>query len=189
MKILISGKNIEVGDSLRAHIHEAMTALVGRYFKDILECHVNLSKDHHLFLCDLSVHIGRHFVVRTKGENQDAYKCFDDTLEKMESRMNRYRSRLRDRRRHDEAEEHPLIPAARYVINADQQDEPEKDIPVVVAEMSAVVPTVTVSEAVMQMDLSDYPVLMFKNAANGHFNVVYRRADGNIGWIDPSKIL
>lgn len=187
MKIFISGKHIDVGDSLRAHIEDGLKTLISRFFKDAVECQVTLSKDTYQFSCDLSVHISRHFVVRTQANDTDAYRCFELALSKMESRMTRYRSRLRNSKRQSADKDYGEIPASQYVLNTEVDDQPEADVPLIIAEMNNPIHTVTVSEAVMQMDLSDQSVLMFRNPSNGQFNIVYRRRDGHIGWIDPSK--
>lgn len=186
MKIIVSGKHLEVGESLTTHIEEAIANVVNRYFGDILEAHVNISKDGFMFRADVSFHVSRHFVVRSHAETGDAYKCFDQSLEKLEARITRYRSRLRNRKRHhDSKEDIQAVAAQHYILNGQDKDELEKDTPIVIAEVDTEIPTASVSDAVMQMDLTEQPLIMFKNAASGRFNVVYRRQDGNIGWIDP----
>lgn len=188
MKIVISGKHMDVGDSLREHVDTALRALVGRFVEDAVEGQVVFEKKSFQFHCELSLHVSRHFVVRTRCDDSDPYRAFELALNKMESRMTRYRSRLRNRKRHQGDDFEDSMPAQRYVINNDEgrEDEAEQDTPLIIAEMESEVPTVTVSEAVMRMDLGEHQTLMFKNQKTGQFNVVYRRADGNIGWIDPS---
>lgn len=188
MKILISGRHIEVGESLKAHIEGAIKTLADKSFGDILEVHVNISKDGFRFSSEVSFHVSRHFIVRAHAENEDAYKSFDLALHKTESKIHRYKKRLRTKNRHSAAEEKEMyIPANRYVIDNEAEDSGESDVPLVIAEMNSALPTISVSDAVMRMDLTDDNVIMFRNAASGQFNVVYRRQDGNIGWIDPAK--
>lgn len=188
MKILTSGKNIEIGDSLRDHIEIAVRSLIDKFFGDVLEVHVNLSKDGFRFVTEISFHVSRHFIVRTHFEDTDAYRSFDQALHKVETRIQRYKSRLRTKKRQSVAEEKEIIiSASRYVVDNKAEDTGESDVPLIIAEMDSDIPTVSVSDAVMRMDLSDYNVMMFRNAGSGQFNVVYRRQDGNIGWIDPSK--
>jgi ribosomal subunit interface protein len=183
MSIVITGKNIEVGEALKAHIEDLVRGVAGRYFSnDVIESHVILSKETHLFLVDLSVHVSKHFIVRTHGEDNDAHHAVSLAIEKMENRIKKYKSRLRDSKRHISRED--LLPAQQYIVNT--EEDKGEDTPVIIAEMSSEIPTLSVSEAVMRMDLGEAPVLMFKNAKHGQLNVVYKRSDGNIGWIDPS---
>jgi ribosomal subunit interface protein len=188
MKIIVSGKHLEVGESLTKHIEDATHNVVNRYFGDILEAHTNISKDSFMFRADLSFHISKHFIVRSHAEDADAYRCFDQALEKLEARITRYRNRLRNRKRHhDSKEDIQAIAAQHYTLNGLDKDEEEKDTPIIIAEVNTEIPTASVSDAVMQMDLTEQPLIMFKNAASGRFNVVYRRPDGHIGWIDPDN--
>lgn len=189
MKIIVSGKNIDTGESLKQHIETTIKNMVEKYFGDILEVHVNLSKDGFRFISEISFHVSRHFIVRAHGEESDPYRSFDLTLHKIEKRIQRYKSRLRGRKRHGAPElngsEEML--GSRYVINHLAEDNTQEDVPLIIAEMNSEIPTTSVSEAVMRMDLTEDTVMMFRNAASGQFNVVYRRPDGHIGWIDPSK--
>lgn len=189
MKIIVSGKNIETGDSLRQHAETAVKNMVDKYFGDILEVHVNLSKDGFRFITEISFHVSRHFIVRTHGEESDPYRSFDLTLSKIEKRIQRYKSRLRGRKRHHAADLHQVeeMVASRYVLEHSGEDKAEADVPLIIAEMNSEIPTASVSDAVMRMDLTEDIVMMFRNAASGQLNVVYRRQDGNIGWIDPNK--
>jgi len=184
MKISTSGKHIEVGESLKAHIENVLKTLVKRQLGDILEANVVVSKGKINFTTDVSVHISRHFTVRAHGEDGDPYRSCDLALEKMEARIHKYKTRLRDQKR---GKDENILPAQQYVINSQEEDMGE-DTPLIIAEMSHEIPTLTVGEAVMRMDLSESTVMMFKNPKSGHFNVVYRRNDGHIGWIDPTII-
>lgn len=184
MKISTSGKQIEVGESLRKHIETALKTLVERQLVDVLEAQVLISKDKHQFNTDIAVHVSRHFTVRAHAMDGDPYRSCDLTLEKMEARIHRYKARLRDKKRIREDE---FMPAQHYVINAQEEDKGE-DTPLVIAEMSHDIPTLSVGEAAMRMDLGETPAMMFKNKSSGDFNVVYRRLDGHIGWIDPSIV-
>jgi ribosomal subunit interface protein len=184
MSISISGKHIDVGDSLKAHIEGIVSGISHRYSGELIEAHIVVTKETHLFRVEFSAHISQHFVVRSHGDDTDAYRACDLAGERMESRIKRYKSRLRDRKRHGNGEDH-FIQAQQYIVNADDEDKGE-DTPLIIAEMTSTVPTLTVGEAVMRMDLSDHHVMMFKNSKHGGFNVVFKRADGHIGWIDPS---
>jgi ribosomal subunit interface protein len=182
MSIHVAGHQMDVGDSLNTFIQTELRALLDKYVGEIHESQVHLSKDHHEFVTDLAVHVSKNLVVHSKGRDSDAYKSFTDALVKLENRVKKYRSRLRDRKRHDAAG----VAAAYFVVNHAAEDS-GVDTPVVIAEMTHDIHHLTVSEAVMKLDLGDVPVVMFKNAGNDQLNVVYRRKDGNIGWIDPSK--
>jgi ribosomal subunit interface protein len=183
MKILTSGKHIEVGESLKAHIETSLKAIVERHLGDVLEAHVVVSKDNLQFTTDISIHVSRHFTVRAHAQDTDPYRSCDLALEKMEARIHRYKTRLRDQKSNPHDDD--ILPAQQYVISAEDEDKGE-DMPLIIAEMSHDIQTLSVGEAVMRMDLSEAPVMMFKNRKSGDFNVVYRRQDGHIGWIDPS---
>lgn len=184
MKISTSGKHIEVGESLKTHIETALKTIVARQLGDVLEVQVVVSKDNYQFTTDISVHVSRHFTVRAHAQDTDPYRSCDLALEKMEARIHRYKTRLRDQKR---TRDEDILPAQQYVISAEDEDKGE-DTPLIIAEMSHDIQTLSVGEAVMRMDLSESPVLMFKNSKSGNFNVVYRRTDGHIGWIDPTII-
>jgi|JI71714B2RNA_FD_contig_31_3370702_length_569_multi_4_in_0_out_0_1 ribosomal subunit interface protein len=185
MKIILSGKHIEIGNNLKQHVETAIHTMVERYFGDILEVHVNFSKDGFRFSTEISFHVSRHFVVRAHCEEEDPYRSFDLTLSKLEKRIQRYKSRLRSRKRHSSIEKGD-VPASRYVLEEMKEDTGDSDVPLIIAEINSEIPTVSVSDAVMRMDLTEETVVMFRNAASNQFNVVYRRQDGNIGWINPT---
>jgi ribosomal subunit interface protein len=184
MKISTSGKHIEIGESLKEHVETALKTLVKRQLGDVLEAHVVISKDKHEFATDISVHVSRHFIVRAHAQDGDPYRSCDVALGKMEDRIHRYKTRLRDQKRNREED---FLPAQQYVISTQEEDKGE-DMPLIIAEMSHDIATLSVGEAVMRMDLSESPIMMFKNKSSGHFNVVYRRHDGHIGWIDPTIV-
>ncbi len=183
MSIHIAGHQMDVGTSLNTFIETELKALLEKYIGTIYESNVHLSKDHHEFVTDLAVHVSKNLVVHSKGHAVDAYKSFSDALTKLETRIKKYRSRLRDRARHSEV---AASSASYFVVNHEAEDS-GADTPVVIAEMTHDIHHLTVSEAVMKLDLADSPVVMFKNAANNELNVVYRRKDGNVGWIDPRQ--
>lgn len=193
MTITITGKHLEVGDSLRDFIHQELGRVVSHYMGgEFLEAHITISKDHlskekFAFKTDISVHISRNFLACCHGQDEDAYKSVTHALEKLETRIKKYKNRLNDRHRHRGADHNPL-PMQQYILQSDQEDTGE-DTPLIIAEMTGEVSHLSVGEAVMRMDLADAPVIMFRNAANGQLNVVYKRSDGHIGWIDPSRQL
>jgi ribosome hibernation promoting factor len=185
MEITVKGKNINVGDSLREHVEKNLDSDVKKYFDRALHATVIFSKEAHMFRSDVSVHAGRGMVMQGKGSADEVHAAFDGALERITKQLRRYKRRLRDHHKGRGGEE--TLPAQQYVIAPESEDVEvaENAQPAVIAEMQAEIDTMTVSEAVMRMDLADAPVVMFRNRAHGGLNVVYRRADGNIGWIDP----
>ena len=181
MTINISGKHIDIGESLSNHIHKGVEGIATKHFGEFTDAAVSVTKESHNFFTEIALHINKNFIVRASGEDSDAYRSFDLACEKLEKRISKYKSRLRDRKRQVDDE----IPALQYIVNATEEDKGE-DTPLIIAEMASAVPTLSVGEAVMRMDLSEYPVLMFKNVKHGNLNVVYKRPDGHIGWIDPT---
>jgi ribosomal subunit interface protein len=184
MKVTVAGKQVNVGDALRTHVEDRISATSSKYFSSPIESHIVFSKDGSSFRADCSVHVGAGIFVTAHAVGEDAYATFDTAAERIEKQLRRYKRRLRDHHRN----EVDSAPAQSYVLAAESEDEtePEGDNPVIVAESITHIPTVSVSEAVMRMDLANTPVLMFRNSSNGGLSVVYRRDDGNIGWIDPS---
>ena len=186
----VTGKQMDVGDALRQHIETNVSGLVQKYFGHGIEGHAVISKEAHRFCVDLSVHIGRGILIQAHEKGSDPYQAADKAADNIAKRMRRYKQRLRNHHANDK--EHQAEQVS-YQILASEPDwdepqtaEPEALHPVVVAEMTTEVATLTVSEAVMRLDLASLPALMFRNSAHGELNVVYRRTDGNIGWVDPS---
>lgn len=190
MDVIVKGKHIDVGEALRSHAETNLRAHVGKYFSRAHDAQVTLSRAAHGFRADIMVHPMRGFLVQGSAEDADAYVAFDAALERILKQLRRYKRRLVDQhQRGRDGQDEGVVAAQQYVIAPEPDDEvPSKEAPpVVVAEMPHEIAMLTVGEAVMRMDLADAPVVMFRNRANGVFNVVYRRSDGNIGWIDPTN--
>ncbi len=192
MKLIISGKHIDVGDALRTHVTERLSALVGKYYDRPIDATVTFSRQAHLFRTDCTVHFGAGLLVNSHGEGTEIYASFDGAAERVEKRLRRYKRRLKDH--HNGAAKRTVEPAFDYILAPqadDEAEEPHVDgangTPLVIAESDAQIETLTVSEAVMRLDLGEHPAMMFRNSANGGLNVVYRRPDGNIGWIEPNQ--
>lgn len=187
MNLTVKGKNIDVGEALRTHVAQALDHGIAKYFGNPIEATVTFSKQAHLFSADMSVHIGRGILVQAEASADQAYAAFDQAMDHLAKRMRRYKRRLRD---HHRAETQSFR-ASQYILAPDNDDETEvvaangNEAPAVIAEMQTEIPTLTVSEAVMRLDLSDLKAMMFLNRAHGGLNMVYRRNDGNIGWVDP----
>ncbi|MCW9032589.1 MAG: ribosome-associated translation inhibitor RaiA [Alphaproteobacteria bacterium] len=189
MKLEIKGKKIDVGDSLRTHMEENLNARVSKYFNNASDATISLSKLAHNFRVDVTVHVGRNIEVQGRGEAEDPYAAFDGAMERIGKQLRRYKRRLKNH--HNSKAQEEYLAAQQYVIAPEDDSldsEPEADQPTIVAEMAAKIETLTVSEAVMRMDLADLPTIMFRNSAHGGLNVVYKRNDGHIGWIDPSLV-
>jgi ribosomal subunit interface protein len=188
MQVTVTGKQIDVGEALRGHAEGVTASIVERYFGKAIEAHVVFSRERHLILSDISVHARRGLVVQCHGESSDPYAAFDSASERLDKRLRRYKRRLRNHHRNakEEGESHD---ATDYVVataaEEEQGTEAADDQPLVIAEMRTSIPQLSVSEAVMRLDLTDLPALLFRNSAHGNLNLVYRRRDGNVGWIDP----
>lgn len=195
MQLTITGKQVDVGDALRSHVETELEALLGKYFRTAIEAHAVFAREAHLICADLSLHVGRGIEVNSSAAATDHYVAFDAAAERLAKQLRRYKRRLRDYHGKGRAGERPEV--ARSFILAPIDDEadagPEVEpqsvdgAAVVIAEMTTELPQLTVGEAVMRMDLAAAPVLLFRNRSHGELNVVYRRDDGNIGWIDPAN--
>ena len=181
MDISIKGKQLDVGDAMRGYAEDQLTSAVSKYFDKALDATVILSRDGHMFRAEISVHAGRGMVMQGGARAGDPYPAFDGALDRITKRLRRYKRRLRDHHKGRGA----TLPAQYSIIAAEDEDLAVEDQPTIIAEMPHEIATLTVGEAVMRLDLAENPVMMFRNCATDGLNVVYRRADGNIGWIDP----
>ena len=188
MNLTVKGKNIDVGDALKEHIASSLDGMFGKYFGDAIEANVTISKQNHQFDVAMSVHVGRGILLQSEALASQAYGAFDQAADHLAKRLRRYKRRLRDHRR----QMTHSVRAQQYVlaVEEDVADEPASDgvdgtAPAIIAEMQTEIPTLTVSEAVMRLDLSDQRAMMFVNSAHGGLNMIYRRNDGNVGWVDP----
>jgi ribosomal subunit interface protein len=206
MQLSVKGKQIDVGDALRIHVETSLAAIVEKYFEKAIEAHAVFSRQGSLIRADLSVHLRRDILVQGQASAADAYVAFDGAALHIAKRIRRYKRRLRDRQGQTHEAVAEILSARSYVLaeeedghedhaapasdGADHEanDHPVNDQPVIVAEMTCEIPTLTVGEAVMRMDLADVPTFIFRNRAHGGLNVVYRRRDGHIGWVDPDLI-
>ena len=182
MDITVKGKQMDVGDALRSHTEGALGAAVSKYFDRAIDSQVVFSKANSGFHADIVVHVGRGVTVHGQGEAGDAYPALDSALERIAKQLRRYHRKLVNH--HANAAEEQ---AAAYAILAPHEEEEValEAHPTIVAEMEQNIATMSVSDAVMRLDLGNLPVVMFKNGSHGGLNVVYRRKDGNVGWIDP----
>ncbi|MGI9373695.1 MAG: ribosome hibernation-promoting factor, HPF/YfiA family [Hyphomicrobiales bacterium] len=186
MDIKITGKNIDVGDALRAQIDDRLSHDVSKYFDGIVDGHVTVHKEASTFRSECTLHLSTGIVLQAEGQSSDAYASFDQAATRLQKRVRRYKRRLKDHHARRGAKPIDSFDAPYYVIarEDDSADEPEDLNPPIIAENISKVRDLSVGEAVMQLDLSDSPVIVFRNGDKGGINIVYRRGDGNIGWID-----
>ena len=187
MRYQISGRQIDVGEALQTHIKAELAELVEKYQQRPTEAVVVLSRDAHNFVCEATFHLSTGLTAAAKGHATEIYAAFEACREKLDKQLRRYKRRLKDHHR-DRTSPVEYAGAASYIV-APEDDEADSEAqgsqPMIIAEMEARIPSLSAGEAVMQMELAHSNVLVFRNERHGGLNVVYRRDDGNIGWIDP----
>jgi ribosomal subunit interface protein len=195
MELSVHGKQIDVGDALRGHVSDKLEDLNQKYFNHAAFATVTFSREGHgkpRTRAHISIQLGKNIMVVADAVEVDPYVSFENAAEKISKQMRRYKRRLRDHHDHIEKTDLTSVPARKMVLSAapeqDTEAEAEAENPVVIAEMQTEILTLSVSDAVMRLDLSDQPALMFRNASNDEINMVYRRVDGNIGWVDPGTV-
>ncbi len=187
MRYSISGKQIDIGDALSSHVQDELGETVSKYSQRPTDAAVTFSRDAHQFLCDSVVHLSTGLTVQARGSANEIYAAFEACRERMDKQLRRYKRRLKDHHK-DRSEPVEFGQAGMYVLAADEDDWESNDSglqPIIIAEMESRVPTLSVGDAVMQMELAGTPLLVFRNEKHGGVNVVHRRDDGNVGWIDP----
>jgi ribosomal subunit interface protein len=195
MQIQVTGKHVDVGEALRSRVSDELSSSIGKYFdRDGGAADVVISREGHSFRVDCAVTLASGQQLTTSGLGGDAHVAFDAASGKLEKRIRRYKNRLKDH--HPQAMARQAETAAYYVLQAPDDDEAEDTFdgeaqgfpePMVIAETETPLNTMTVSMAVMELDLTESQTIVFRNAAHGGLSVVYRRPDGNIGWIDPER--
>lgn len=187
MDIRVSGHQIETGEALQSHVRERLNAIVEKHFSRALSSAVTFGKaPNAAFSCDIVTHVMHDLILKGSAIAQDAHVALDQAAEKIEKQLRRYKRRLKDR--HEQSAHAIQAEDAAYTLFAEptEEDEVLVDAPVVIAETRVDVPEATVSDAVMMLDLRNTNALLFKNAGTGRHNMVYRRGDGSIGWVEPS---
>jgi ribosomal subunit interface protein len=202
MQVTVTGKQVDVGNALRRHVGSALESILGKYFRTAIEAHAVFAREARLTRADISLHIGRGIVINSGAAASDHYLAFDAAAERLAKQLRRYKRRLHeDHGRAHPPAERPEMARSFVLAPIEEEDDAAGDgapgddavgdeavgaAPVVIAEMSTELARLTVGEAVMRMDLADAPILLFRNRSHGEINLVYRRGDGNIGWIDPA---
>ena len=188
MSLRVSGKNLQIGEALQDHARTKVASVVGRYVEGEVSGHVTVEPEGSGYRCEMLLHLGSGMTLHAEGRAQEPYACFDQANHRIETRLRRYKRRVRDRHGSDPEASRALTEmVASYVLEAPEgEEEPSDFVPVVVAESKAQLRTLSVGGAVAELDLSGSPVVVFRHAGSQHVNIVYRRPDGHIGWIDPS---
>ena len=182
MAIQISGKNIDLGESLQEYARNETEQLVERYLGEEIDSTITISKENRMFKVGICLYLSKGFVITTGASSDDPYKAVDLSLEKLGERIKKHKSRIKDKERRSEWAK--AANAMRYIIERKQSSDDSDEEHLVIAEQEGLLLPLSVSEAVMKLDLTDTPVVMFMNADSGRVNVVYHRADGHVGWID-----
>jgi ribosomal subunit interface protein len=187
MPFRISGKNIDLGEALRDRVSGRIVEAMGKYFDGGYSGHVTLAKDGFGFRTECAIHLDSKITLHADGMAPDAYASADQAALRIEKRLRRYHRRLKDHRP-ERLDERAAVEAASYVIAAPEPDtdaEIDGFTPVIIAESTTRLKQLSVSDAVTELDMTGAPVIVFRHAAHGGINIVYRRADGHFGWIDP----
>jgi ribosomal subunit interface protein len=193
MHVTVAGKQVETGEALKVHVRDGLDAITRKYFDHALEANVTFHRSRAHFACDINLKAGRGLTMRAEGQGPDAHRAFEEAAEHLAKRLRRYRRRMNEHARSAAPEREATVeaPAGRERVLQAIEDEEEApaangaDHGAIIAEHPAAIDLLTVGAAVMRMDLAHVPVLMFRNSVTRALNVVYRRADGNVGWIDP----
>lgn len=196
MQITVSGKHLEIGTALQKYVVAELEAIVTKYFDQAISADVVFTKERHLFRSDILVNegTGTHSIIKGNAQDDDVYASFDLCAAKIEKQLRRYKRRIKDHHKSRlDKDNIAFLPATKYVISpqsdfADEMLDKQNGSPLIIAEKPTEIETLTVSDAVMRMDLGQLPALMFLNKKTGSVNVVYKREDGNISWIDSSGV-
>jgi ribosomal subunit interface protein len=192
MDIRVSGHQVETGGALQTHVSDRLSAIADKYFSRAISSHVTFGQaPHGAFHCDIVCHVASGIVLKGAGEAQDAHVSFEKAADRIEKQLRRYKRRLKDHHIPAAAAEaqrdRPFVPdnASYVVFDTDEESDEAPDAPVIVAETRVDVPEASVSDAVMMLDLRNTNALLFLNRGTATYNMVYRRADGTIGWVEP----
>ena len=186
MEIRVSGHQMDTGEALRTHVSNRMNAIADKYFSRAISAHATFGKGpHDSFTCDIVAHVMQGLVLKGHAEAQDAHVAFEGAADRIEKQLRRYMRRLKAHGGNGEMTLSAAENATYVVFDGGQDDEEAGDAPAIIAETRVDVPTASVSDAVMMMDLRNTNALLFVNSRSGAHNMVYRRGDGTIGWVEP----
>lgn len=187
MRYQISGMHIDIGQALQTHVKNELNDAVTKYAERPTDANVVFSKSGHEYVCETTIHLSTGLTAQAKASDSEIYAAFDSCCGKMEKQLRRYKRRLKDHHK-DRPNPVELMEASSYILASDDENEdsePDSLQPIIIAEMETKIPSISVGEAVMQLELSGASFLVFKNEGKQSVNVVYRRDDGNVGWIEP----
>ncbi|MBX9684944.1 MAG: ribosome-associated translation inhibitor RaiA [Hyphomicrobium sp.] len=187
MTIQVTGKNVDAGDAYQTYATEKIRSVIQKYIGRDVDSHIRLEKEHGIFKTSCSVKLASGLLLEAHGDGGDAYASADEAVHRLETRVRRYKGRLKDHSTdHSGLRRKGNVDARDYVVNVAEDDHADvaEAHPLIIAETARNIGELSVSEAVMQLDVSEAQFMIFKNAAHGGLNVVYRRPDGNIGWVD-----
>lgn len=189
MQVIVQGQQVDVGDALRGYVTEKLVDTCNKFFTHTIQGNVHFTHEASGFRTDITVSVGNGIMLKASANNHDPYPAFDMANTRLAKQLKRYKDRLRDHHQDlvQKGDTAFGAPANEYTLKHDDEIAHGEggDAPVILAEMATKIEALSVSDAVMRMDLADAPVWIFRNAGNDRLNVVYRRKDGNIGWIDP----
>ncbi len=186
MQITVTGRNVDISEGFRNRVEQGLNELVEHYHLNPLDSIVTLSKQNNTFICDITSHIARGLSLRAHGENGEPYTSFTQALDVLSKRLRKYKRRLVDHHKHHDYHATPeTVPY--FILDKSHSEDVETEVlaPAIIAEMPKEIPKLSVGDAVMRMDLSSESTMVFRNHGSGRLNVIYRRTDGNIGWVDP----
>jgi putative sigma-54 modulation protein len=186
MPFRVSGKNLDIGAALRERVNARIVESLSKYFDGGYSGHVTVEKEGFGFRTECAIHLDSGITLHTEANAADAYASADEAALRIEKRLRRYKRRLKDR--HAARANGAAVDVPSYVIEAPSHESDEEVTefnPVIIAESTTVLKQLSVSEAVMELDLTGAPVIVFRHASHGRVNLVYRRPDGNVGWVDP----
>lgn len=191
MEIRVSGHQVDTGEALRQHVQDRMSGIADKYFSRAISAQVTFNKGphDHSFICDIVAHVMQGVILKGQGRAAEAHPAFDQAAERIEKQLRRYMRRLKDRHANPAAEALELMDgnAGYTVFQAAGEEEEPLDNPPIIAETRVDIPDTSVSDAVMLLDLRNTNALLFRNSGTGAFNMVYRRGDGTIGWVEPQR--
>lgn len=189
MEIRVSGHQVDTGEALRAHVHERLGGMADKFFSRAISATVTFGKGphDHAFTCDIVAHVMQGVILKGSGQAADAHPAFDQAAERIEKQLRRYTGRLKDRHGALQLEALAEVSsdAAYRVFDVGDDEAEPSDNPPIIAETRVDIPDASVSDAVMLLDLRNTNALLFRNSGTGKFNMVYRRGDGTIGWVEP----
>lgn len=189
MKVQVNGKQISVGDSLSEYVSGRLMNGVAKYFEHSIDAHVTFSRESRMYRCDCAVHIGQGMNLQSQADAEDIHASFEKAMARIDKQLRRYKRRLAKYHSNRKAKALKESAVQSFVLAADEDGNDESDDfqPIIIAETSITIPTLTVGEAVMRLDLEEAPALLFHSSANGGLNLVYHRPDGNVGWVDAQS--